>query len=733
LHLALLALCRSVRTNFDPQENRVTLISPAPSAALTQPAAAEPRRIAYSPALDGLRGLAVLAVLLYHGGVTWAAGGHLGVDAFFVLSGYLITSLLLNEWREEQTIALLAFWSRRARRLLPALFVMLVGMALFCLFVAKPDNLDQLRADGIATLFYSMNWRLIWSGQDYFNLFTSSPFEHMWSLAIEEQYYLIWPIFTLAVMRLRKSPRFMFGLCLSLAIVSALWMFKLYDPEQNPSRLYYGTDTRAQSLLIGSALAALLASGVTITATARRVLLAAAGLALVILGFSWMRTPYTEPVLYHGGFFVSACLVGVIITACTHLGANPVRSVLSFEPLRRIGIISYGVYLCHWPIYAWLNDERTGLARTSLRLLALRLAVTFAVATASFFLLEKPIRQGALQQLNLSPRMRNLLVPVAAALVLVLLLTSTAGAQRTTPVFADYDPANRLPPIVEVSPSGAADSTKALLVGDSVGYTLGVGFEGEVSEANHLAVWNQAVLFCELVRGAHRENGVVLPPSDKCVNWESDWRHDVELFNPEVTVLQLGAWEIFDREIDGEWIAFGTPEYDAILEPILQRGVDALSSGGAPVIVLTTPRFTRTDGTQEWLINDVSRTDHFNALLKRLAEHNQDRVVLVDLGNYLCPANDCHKEINGVKMRPDGVHFKEPDARVVAAWLAPTMRKLGLETAAARAGNATPGSTPPGTATAGTAPAPATTSSTAPPEPTTTSTSAPEPEPTATP
>jgi len=699
----------------------VTLTSPAPGAALTIEAGpVDRRRIPYEPALDGLRGLAVLAVLLYHGGVTWAAGGHLGVDAFFVLSGYLITSLLLSEWRETQTIALVHFWSRRARRLLPALFVMLVGMALFCLFVAKPDVLDQLRADGIATLFYVMNWRLIVSGQDYFNLFTSSPFEHMWSLAIEEQYYLAWPLFTMAIMRFRRSAMFMFQVCAGLALVSALWMFVRYDPTENPSRLYYGTDTRAQSLLIGSALAAFFASGVTLSSPAvRKAIVAAAGAALLILGVNWVRLPYTDAVLYRGGFLVFACLVAIVITACTQIGANPVRWTLSFPALRRVGIISYSVYLYHWPIYVWLNDERTGLARTSLRLLALRLAVTFAVATSSYFLLEKPIREGALRQLNLSPRVRNLLVPVAVALVLALLLTSTAGAQRTTPVAADFDPANRPLPTVDASSTDGLNQTKALLVGDSVGYTLGVGFEGKVAEDNDLAFWNQAVLFCELVKGSHRENGVVLPPSDKCANWEKDWRHDVELFHPDVTILQLGAWEIFDREIDGEWITFGTPEYDAILEPILQRAVDALSSGGAPVIVLTTPRFTRTDGTQEWLINDVSRTDHFNTLLGNLARKNPGRVVLVDLGNFLCPANDCHKEINGVKMRTDGVHFKDADATVVAAWLAPTVRRIGLEAAQARTSGTTPGTTPgstPGTIAAPTtASAPPTTAAPTPP------------------
>ena len=645
------------------------------------PAPVSHRRIPYEPALDGLRGIAVLAVVLYHGGVTWASGGYLGVDAFFVLSGYLITTLLLAEWRDTGTIALVSFWARRARRLLPAVFVLLVGIAAYSALVATPDVLDQLRGDGISTLFYVMNWRLIASSQSYFDQFFASPLRHMWSLAIEEQYYLVWPLITLAVLRWRRSAKVLLQVCLVLAALSAAVMFVLYDPDVDPSRLYYGTDTRAQSLLLGSGLAAAIASGLAFrTFASRRAVVNAALVLVLLLAWAWtgmapFGLPPSSGLLYRGGFLLLASSVCLVILACTQVGDNPIRRALSFEPLRRLGLISYGVYLFHWPIYAWLNAERTGLPAGSVRLLAVQLGVTLLVSLTSYVLIEKPIREGSLRRV-LPDSFQAWLLPLSLVAVLALILATTAGARATIPSPATYDPALRPPPSLSagVAPE---DQRKVLLVGDSVAYTAGVGFEGEVTEANGLAFWNQSTLFCELVPGAHRENGEVKAASDACIDWESDWRTSVELWDPSVSVLQIGAWEIFDREIDGEWVEFGTPEYDQVLVPVLQRAVDALSSQGAPVVVLTTPRFERDDGvTTEWTQNDTQRTDHFNQLLRDLAADNPDTVRVIDAGNFVCPANECPDQIDGVTMRPDGLHYGDEGAKVLARWLAPQLRDV---------------------------------------------------------
>ena len=228
---------------------------------MTQPTGARSRApsIPYQPALDGLRGVAVAAVLLYHGGVTWMDGGFLGVDIFFTLSGFLITTLLLVEWGRTRTIRLGAFWLRRARRLLPALGLVLLGIALYAAFVASQGQLAGIRTDSFSTIGYVANWRFVLSGQGYFEEFaTPSPFRHMWSLAIEEQFYLVWPFIVLGLLHWRPKLRFLTRLFVGSAVASALLMAVLFRSDRDPSRVYYGTDTRAQALLVGAALAAAL-------------------------------------------------------------------------------------------------------------------------------------------------------------------------------------------------------------------------------------------------------------------------------------------------------------------------------------------------------------------------------------------------------------------------------------------------------------------------------------------
>ena len=201
---------------------------------------------AYRPALDGIRALAVAAVLAYHGGLPWAKGGFLGVDAFFVLSGYLITSLLVMEWRTKGKIEPIAFWSRRARRLLPALFLMLMGVAFYAAVLATPQELSKIRGDALATICYVANWRPIFTGQSYFDQFSiPSPLLHTWSLGIEEQYYAVWPLLLLLALKIRKITlgKLMVGTIL-LAAASALLMALLFHPNEDPSRVYYGTDTQ---------------------------------------------------------------------------------------------------------------------------------------------------------------------------------------------------------------------------------------------------------------------------------------------------------------------------------------------------------------------------------------------------------------------------------------------------------------------------------------------------------
>jgi hypothetical protein len=226
-------------------------------------------------------------------------------------------------------------------------------------------------------------------------------------------------------------------------------------------------------------------------------------------------------------------------------------------------------------------------------------------------------------------------------------------------------------------PDGAAATgRRVLVVGDSVAYSLAVGLEGPVSDRAGLTVWNDAVLFCELLPHPRAEGGVVNPASHTCDGWEERWRRDVGEFHPDVAVLQVGAWEIFDRVVDGVPVAFGSTAGDRLVDDALDRAVGALGSGGAPVAVVTTPPLRRDDGTnsREWTQNETARTDHYNERLRALAARHPATVHIIDLGGFLCPADECRPEIDGARVRPDGVHFGPADAPVVAAWLAEQLR-----------------------------------------------------------
>ncbi len=357
----------------------------------------------YMPALDGLRAFAVLAVMAYHLNLGWAGGGYLGVDLFFVLSGFLITGLLLGEWSGTGGIGLRAFWGRRARRLLPAVLLLLVALSVYGWLGGGVNGLDRsgLRGDSLATLFYVANWHFVFSHQSYFAQFAvPSPLRHTWSLAIEEQFYVVWPLLLLGILGAARHSRLAatrraLGITVVLGAASAALMALLYVPGGDPSRVYYGTDTRAFELLIGAALAILLARRRELSGLARRTLHGAGIASAIALGYWWTHISGTPGWMYRGGFVGASLLVAVIIASVSQVRSGPLGAVLSLRPVRWVGMISYGLYLWHWPVFVLVNDTDTGLSGNVL--LALRVALTFAVATLSFYALERPIRRASFQ------------------------------------------------------------------------------------------------------------------------------------------------------------------------------------------------------------------------------------------------------------------------------------------------------------------------------------------------
>ncbi|HEY1740654.1 MAG TPA: acyltransferase, partial [Acidimicrobiia bacterium] len=347
-------------------------------------------RIAYQPPLDGIRALAVLAVIAYHLNYGWAKGGFLGVDVFFVLSGYLITTLLLREWDTDRHIDLVAFWGRRARRLFPALLLVLLAAALAAVWFTPADQLARLRGDAIAALLYVANWRFILSGQSYFDLFNApSPLRHLWSLAIEEQFYLLWPPIVYVALRARRSRRVLGLICVVGIIASAVCMAMLFHAN-DVSRAYYGTDSRCQTILVGCLLAVLVERRRP-TARSERVLRAVGVGSFAVILLSFMVVNAQSSLLFHGGSAAFAVASAGIIAGTSLVTTGPVRRLLSITPLRGIGKISYGLYLWHWPLIVWLTPARLGLGSASTDVV--RVAATFACAIASYFLVELPIRR----------------------------------------------------------------------------------------------------------------------------------------------------------------------------------------------------------------------------------------------------------------------------------------------------------------------------------------------------
>jgi peptidoglycan/LPS O-acetylase OafA/YrhL len=367
-----------------------------------------------------LRAFAVIAVLLYHADLAWIPGGFLGVEVFFVISGYLITALLLAEWRQRGRIDLKTFWLRRARRLLPALYVLLVATLAFAV-VFLPGEIAGLRGDVLAALGYVTNWYLIFGQESYFEAVgRPSLLQHLWSLAVEEQFYLIWPpilALGLCIGATRLRRRRVLRVVIFGAVASAMAMALLYVPGVDPSRIYYGTDTRATGLLCGAALAFLWSPGDKYRPSeARHHRLGLPGrsrfrrrwgwtapLLLDIVGFAalgalvWFCVNLGEfqPFLYSGGFALVGIATTATIMAVVHPHSVIGSRILGSAPLRWVGVRSYGIYLWHWPVFMVTRPD-LDVPIDGLPLLALRLSATVVLADLSYRYIETPIRRGAL-------------------------------------------------------------------------------------------------------------------------------------------------------------------------------------------------------------------------------------------------------------------------------------------------------------------------------------------------
>jgi peptidoglycan/LPS O-acetylase OafA/YrhL len=397
----------------------------------------------YMPGLDGLRAIAVLGVVLYHLKFGWAEGGLLGVGVFFTLSGYLITDILLNQVNHGG-IRLKSFWAARARRLLPALFLMLI-VVMAWVTVIGPHQPSDFRIAELSAVGYFNNWWLVFHDVSYFARFAPpSPLNHLWSLSVEEQFYIVWPFLLMAALRFvpeaksKPGPRpRLAAVALVAAFCSGILMAILYTPSLDPSRVYYGTDTRALELLVGAALAMVWPSRrlqARITPQARRTIDAAGLAGLIVIGLMFWRSNEFSPFLYRGGFALLALGTALSVAAFAH-PASRLGPIVGCKPMQWIGERSYGIYLWTLPIIVLTSPQ--GVHGPNLLRAILQVAAIMAVAELSWRYVENPIRHGALGRLwaqwkagrwrpERLPRQGWALVG-AGALVVVFALAGLAG------------------------------------------------------------------------------------------------------------------------------------------------------------------------------------------------------------------------------------------------------------------------------------------------------------------
>ncbi len=488
--------------------------------------------LGHQPALDGLRGVAVVAVLLFHGGFGWASGGYLGVSVFFTLSGFLITRLLLDEHRTRGRIDLRRFYARRIRRLVPASTLTLLAVVVLARSGALPADAD-LRGDLLGAALQVGNWSQLASGRSYADLFaTPSPVTHFWSLAVEEQVYLLWPLVLVALTR--RSP----GTArrgVVVACVVAAGAAPLIALAWGPDAAYLATPARLAEVLVGAVLAAVLDLG-RIAGWWRWAGVAAAALIAVLV----VVTPADGGWAYRGGLPLFALLSGAVVVAA--LVEGPVRTVLGWRPLVALGTISYGVYLAHWPVFLLVDAEEPDLGRAPG--FAVKVAVTLGVALLSYALVEHPIRTGRPSRATVP-----LGVGAVGAVVAAVLAVAPAGAPGSARVDAALAAQVRIEP--RSGDAEEAGPVRIMVVGDSTGDVIGAGLVAwAASRPGQAQVDVRTLAGCGLVTGG-RFDSIADTNRERC---EEIVHHEVpaayRTLRPDVVVVSISLADTWDRRWD---------------------------------------------------------------------------------------------------------------------------------------------------------------------------------------
>jgi len=689
------------------------------------------RAFGYIPALDGVRALSLAAILVFHSHFPWAKGGFLGVTVFFTLSGFLITSLLLTERERTGTIGLRAFWVRRARRLAPAVLVLFALVTVF-LATGVLDSKSSVAGDALATAGWSANWRFVLSGQSYGDMFSQpTPFQHMWSLAVEEQFYLLFPGFLLLLLgRSERVHRWRAGLVVLGCVGLSTWLCAFLSHPGAVERSYYGTDTRMAEPFVGVLLALLLSRGGMVRPLHRYTRagldLAAVGslvaLALLVHGYG----QYSHS-LYTGGLLLVAVLTAVLLTGVTQPGSL-VGKVLGLPPLAFLGKISYGGYVFHWPVFLWLTPDRTGLSEWPL--FAMRVAVTLAVAVLSYAIIEEPVRLSKKLQVSIAiPAWAASTTTALAAIVLAsgaVAVPHPASASATTaagsaPSVLPQTPARTHAPVVHArsaprataaathgattspagSPSAAAghsaaaspsathsppakppvtstapkNTVRIAVVGDSLADNLGGGLIAWSKTASNVVVKNFAKPGCPIGLGGMRRwpDGWEQQWNTSCEWWDhpdSTGMQQLNALNPQVIVVQDGMNELVERQLDSwpSYLRAGDPTFDSWLLSEYQRAIQTLNPTGNRTVLFLNA-----------VCANWNRTPHFQGfspeLNSRVTALNRDYdqlhadtgVTIEDLRGNICPGGRYSDTVDGVSDARPDGYHLSTDAALAVA------------------------------------------------------------------
>ncbi len=606
----------------------------------------------------------------------------------------------MSEYRRRSAIRLSAFWLRRARRLLPALVIVLVAVTLMVRFAEPAGLYPDFRMSALSALFYFSNWWQIAASGNYFVATGAvSPLTHTWSLAVEEQFYLVWPLVVLGVMHLARGyvrgVRILLGLSVVGAVASAVEMALLYNPLANTTRLYFGTDTHAQSILVGSAMACALTmierrrgtEGMAPRARslgARRLLVLAglAGLAGTALlsslvdGTSWFD--------YQGGFFLSALSSAAVIVAAVTVPTGVIARFLSLRPLIWLGTISYGAYLWHFPVFVYLDAARTG--QTGFVLLLVRFATTFALAEASFSLVERRVMYGTFWRSlkALAPTAVTITATVAVIIAgtvvpaTALPATSRSGTSRSGPVNGMSGTERRA---LTAAHAFTGHPVRFLLLGDSLAASLDFGLKQQSVRRFGVQIIDKSDLGCDLDDLPAIVDGNLDQPESPCRTWRTLWRGEVARYRPDVVGLLVGRWDITDHVDNGRVVHIGQPAWDAHLSAEIDQAVSILSDAGAKVVLFTMPDIDPPESANgvHYPENGPTRVSEFNRILTDVAKKRGTVATVVDLQRQLDPQGTFHAVIDGIAVRwADGIHISEPGGIWLQPFILPTVAELGL-------------------------------------------------------